>query len=43
MSESKDVSVQDVTEALKDVIDPELGMNVVDTLSSVLDTMGVAK
>lgn len=30
MSESKDVSVQDVTEALKDVIDPELGINVVD-------------
>ena len=30
MSESKDVSVQDVTEAQKDVIDPELGINVVD-------------
>ena len=30
MSDSKDVSVQDVTEALKDVIDPELGINVVD-------------
>ena len=30
MSESKDVTAEDVTEALKDVIDPELGINVVD-------------
>jgi metal-sulfur cluster biosynthetic enzyme len=29
-STSSDVSVDDVTEALKDVVDPELGINVVD-------------
>lgn len=27
---SKDVTVEDVEEALKDVIDPELGINIVD-------------
>ena len=29
-SESSSVSIDDVTEAMKDVVDPELGINVVD-------------
>ncbi|NDB08387.1 MAG: DUF59 domain-containing protein, partial [Actinobacteria bacterium] len=30
MNERKSVSVADISEAMKDVIDPELGINVVD-------------